>query len=240
MPALRSQQWWDFEKSLKKCARKWHIYTEPYFQKSFFITLHCFLNGDSTFFRHIHSPHQLTKLCLLQHNLAISTHTFACNFGWFFISDPQPDMAWNLFQAAICVQNVGVHVSCSSHVCTQLAAFFIDPRAEWSTTRGWYFSSEFIYIFLYKSLVFFGLYICFLYKNLVCWSINWTAVLLVPFCLLFHVHTQRAGHAEDFSKFRPAILTLFQHKTCFFVFIISVMILPQVHLRKPCYDFYFL
>jgi hypothetical protein len=60
------------------------------------------------------------------------------NFGCCFISYPQPDMVWKLFQTAICVQNVGVHVSCSSHVCTQLAAFFIDPRAEWSTTRGWF------------------------------------------------------------------------------------------------------
>ena len=66
-----------------------------------------------------------------------------CSFD--VISDPQPDVAWALLQAAICVQNVGVHVSCSSHVCTQLAAFFIDPRAEWSTTRGWFFS---FYIFL--------------------------------------------------------------------------------------------
>lgn len=33
-------------------------------------------------------------------------------------------------RSAICVQNVDVHVSCSSHSDTQLAAFFIDPRAE--------------------------------------------------------------------------------------------------------------
>jgi hypothetical protein len=60
-------------------------------------------------------------------------------------------MVWNLFQTAICVQNVGVHVSCSSHVCTQLAAFFIDPRAEWSTTRGW-FLSFFIFVLTFYSL----------------------------------------------------------------------------------------
>lgn len=68
------------------------------------------------------------------------------NFSLSQVSDPQPDMAWNLFQAAMCVQIVGVHVSCSSHVCTQLAAFFIDPRAEWSTTRGFYFVFLFLFI----------------------------------------------------------------------------------------------
>lgn len=106
------------------------------------------------------SPHcTLTRLssALKPENLAISTqkrfYSFLVlgNFGCCFISDPQPDMAWNLFQAAICVQSVGVHVSCSSHVCTQLAAFFIDPRAEWSTTRGWYF---YIFFCLYTLLHF--------------------------------------------------------------------------------------
>ena len=33
----------------------------------------------------------------------------------------------------MCVRNVDVHVSCSSHVNAQLAAFFIDPRAKGST-----------------------------------------------------------------------------------------------------------
>ena len=66
-----------------------------------------------------------------------STQNISSEQLWFSqVSDPQPDMAWDLSQAAICVQIVGVHVSCSSHYCTQLAAFFIDPRAEWSTTRG--------------------------------------------------------------------------------------------------------
>lgn len=81
------------------------------------------------------------------------THSlYLGNFDCWFISDPQPDMAWNLFQAAICVQNVGVHVSCSSHVCTQLAAFFIDPRAEWSTTRGWYFNFYFYFLYVQFSI----------------------------------------------------------------------------------------
>ena len=32
--------------------------------------------------------------------------------------------------SAICVQSVNVHVSCSSHGITELAPFFIDPRAK--------------------------------------------------------------------------------------------------------------
>lgn len=36
-------------------------------------------------------------------------------------------------RAAMCVRNVDVHVSCSSHGNAQLAAFFIDPRAKGST-----------------------------------------------------------------------------------------------------------
>ena len=32
--------------------------------------------------------------------------------------------------SAICVQSVDVHVSCSSHGITELAPFFIDPRAK--------------------------------------------------------------------------------------------------------------
>lgn len=36
-------------------------------------------------------------------------------------------------RAAMCVQTVDAHVSCSSHDDAQLAAFFIDPRAEGST-----------------------------------------------------------------------------------------------------------
>lgn len=36
-------------------------------------------------------------------------------------------------RAAICVQSVDVHVSCSSHDNTEFAPFFIDPRAEGST-----------------------------------------------------------------------------------------------------------
>jgi len=49
-------------------------------------------------------------------------------------SDPQSDGAQErVHRAAICVRNVDVHVSCSSHCDTQLAAFFIDPRAKGST-----------------------------------------------------------------------------------------------------------
>ena len=39
------------------------------------------------------------------------------------LKDINVQIAWT----AICVQNVDVHVSCSSHDDTQFAAFFIDP-----------------------------------------------------------------------------------------------------------------
>lgn len=52
------------------------------------------------------------------------------NLYW---SDPQPGVAQDKSRAAICVQNVDVHVSCSSHADAQLAAVFIDPRAKGST-----------------------------------------------------------------------------------------------------------
>lgn len=41
-------------------------------------------------------------------------------------------------RTAMCVRNVDVHVSCSSQVDAQLAAFFIDPRAKWFTVQGIY------------------------------------------------------------------------------------------------------
>ena len=48
-----------------------------------------------------------------------------------FEHDPQPDVVPEQYpRTAMCVRNVDVHVSCSSHVDAQLAAFFIDPRAK--------------------------------------------------------------------------------------------------------------
>lgn len=61
---------------------------------------------------------------------ATHTHVFGDSNG----SDPQSDGAQErVHRAAICVRIVDVHVSCSSHYDTQLAAFFIDPRAKGST-----------------------------------------------------------------------------------------------------------
>ena len=50
--------------------------------------------------------------------------------GWMF--EPTLSQAWTVDKprSAMCVQNVDVHVSCSSHSDAQLAAFFIDPRAK--------------------------------------------------------------------------------------------------------------
>lgn len=57
--------------------------------------------------------------------------------------DPQPGVVQEQYpRTAMCVQNVDVHVSCSSHVDAQLAAFFIDPRAKWSTVQG----NQFLFI----------------------------------------------------------------------------------------------
>ena len=46
-------------------------------------------------------------------------------------NNPQPDVVQDLYPwTAMCVRIVDVHVSCSSQVDAQLAAFFIDPRAK--------------------------------------------------------------------------------------------------------------
>ena len=149
MPNLRSQLW---VLKILQISHRWKCCASR-----IFVSMQLQIRSMRT------SPHpSLTKPLQTRKNLAISTQKqhhkrvvltpFTGNFGCWFISDPQPDMAWNLFQAAICVQNVGVHVSCSSHVCTQLAAFFIDPRAEWSTTRGWYFKNfNFLYVIVFNN-----------------------------------------------------------------------------------------
>ena len=47
------------------------------------------------------------------------------------LTDPEPGMDRGSDPlSAMCVQNVDVRVSCSSHSDAQLAAFFIDPRAK--------------------------------------------------------------------------------------------------------------
>ena len=54
---------------------------------------------------------------------------FSRRTSWSY--DPQPGVANGCNpKAAMCVRNVDVHVSCSSHVDAQFAASFIDPRAE--------------------------------------------------------------------------------------------------------------
>lgn len=48
-----------------------------------------------------------------------------------YVNDPQPGVVREQYpRTAMCVRNVDVHVSCSSQVDAQLAAFFIDPRAK--------------------------------------------------------------------------------------------------------------
>ena len=50
---------------------------------------------------------------------------------------PSLNQTWRVDEprSAICVQSVDARMSCSSHSDTQLAAFFIDPRAKWSTVQ---------------------------------------------------------------------------------------------------------
>ncbi len=45
---------------------------------------------------------------------------------------PSLNQTWRVDEprSAICVQSVDARMSCSSHSDTQLAAFFIDPRAK--------------------------------------------------------------------------------------------------------------
>lgn len=150
MPALRSQQW------VTKTLVRGNVHLFLCYKFSMFFNTWALRNFNVP-------SHHLTKLTRTW-RLVQYLH---CNFGLVFISDPQPDMAWNLFQAAICVQNVGVHVSCSSHVCTQLAAFFIDPRAKWSTTRGWFFRLFCLYIYSFQV-------VCFIFSlQVVLWIHKW-------------------------------------------------------------------
>lgn len=67
-----------------------------------------------------------------------------------YVNDPQPGVVQELYPwTAMCVRNVDVHVSCSSHVDAQLAAFFIDPRAKWSTVQGNRILCKIFFFFLY-------------------------------------------------------------------------------------------
>ena len=51
--------------------------------------------------------------------------------GLALLNDPQPGVVRESYpRTAMCVRSVDVHVSCSSQVDAQLAAFFIDPRAK--------------------------------------------------------------------------------------------------------------
>jgi hypothetical protein len=48
-----------------------------------------------------------------------------------FVTDPQSGVVQDINpRTAMCVRNVDVHVSCSSHVDALFAAFFIDPQAK--------------------------------------------------------------------------------------------------------------
>lgn len=68
-------------------------------------------------------------------NKSIKIYTIPSSL-WIWY-DPQPGVVREQYpRTAMCVRNVDVHVSCSSQVDAQFAAFFIDPRAKWSTVQG--------------------------------------------------------------------------------------------------------
>jgi hypothetical protein len=50
--------------------------------------------------------------------------------------DPHTDVALRYLKAAMCVQNVDDQCICNSQCFTQLAAFFIDLRTEWSIVQN--------------------------------------------------------------------------------------------------------
>lgn len=90
-----------------------------------------------------HTLSELFKSTHLRETPSFAGKPFKASGSLVMLYDPQPEVVREQYpRTAMCVRNVNVHVSCSSHVDAQLAAFFIDPRAKWSTVRG-----DFIYIY---------------------------------------------------------------------------------------------
>ena len=151
-------------------------------------------------------------------------------------------------------------MSCSSHSDAQLAAFFIDPRAKWSTVEC-YFTKLQAFLLNRENTVLKGsqpitgwaknlskqvkILIQFRQKSL---SPNWVKRAL-------YLKAKATGEQRELLEFRhhstlrsrarqtgqaPRV----KPKVCSKHFSLGesqpLMILPQVHLRKPCYDFYFL
>ena len=77
---------------------------------------------DCTLSQQILEPHSV------KHTVTAQCKTASC------LIDVKPTLSqvWKQDEliSAICVQSVDVHVSCSSHGISELAPFFIDPRAK--------------------------------------------------------------------------------------------------------------
>ena len=140
---------------------------------------------------------------------------------------------------------------CNSHYVSQLAAFFIDARAKRSTVKS---CQMFVvlaaiiayYLFPRETNLNNNNFIC-QYKRGSHWVIMvWVRTDTQTYTLLkvymhMHVHSLapfplRKEKKETSIMFR--IKTI--HTLGWYKILDLVMILPQVHLRKPCYDFYFL
>ena len=136
-----------------------------------------------------------------------------------------------------------IHKFCNSHYVSQLAAFFIDARAKRSTVIscllvlffGFWKINRF-----YKRWRFFRIscatwkcgrfdkgliHLKDLTRGICCWFIHKCIQCLI------HTLPKTSLNADELAQFTQWVGI---------VFLDMVMILPQVHLRKPCYDFYFL
>ena len=143
----------------------------------------------------------------------------------------RPDMLLVIPKAPFAFKDSMIHKFCNSHYVSQLAAFFIDARAKRSTVIS-------------------CLLVCFVLvedtkeclRHQLGQGYDARAGLTgVDFINLKDLTRGRseARSQSFFSPFDRRVSTI--HTVggyCFFLDM--VMILPQVHLRKPCYDFYFL
>ena len=130
-------------------------------------------------------------------------------------------------RSARCVQRFDDSLKiCNSHYLSQFAAFFIDARAKRSVAE-----SCILFVTFYGHT-----------------TIGCDREHRSSFEDLQRVHRcerkkekgrrkkQGRAHARNESSQRQS----FALPSCSPIPFVSIMILPQVHLRKPCYDFYFL
>ena len=171
--------------------------------------------------------------------------------------------------SAMCVQNVDVRVSCSSHSDAQLAAFFIDPRAKWSTVQCYVFKMTFVI----SRITLFKFHTTETSRQgkspaeacaeaKVLWSVwypLWSVVGVLNLSASppaterpltgqsaarsVNVGSGGSRHMAIEESRGPSLHNqevFWYDRTELLQSLKPVMILPQVHLRKPCYDFYFL